>query len=98
MSVLQCMTSASKCLFEENDSQLTRTSQDVSKGVSQKTLFSKKKSGQHPHVPLWGQHKAYQKAFFYRTSPEGQTTQSKINNLYNVDVHSAFHLARLRVG
>ena len=43
-------------------------------GCFSKTLFSKIKLGQYPHVPLWGLYKAYPKAFFCRTSLKGQTT------------------------
>ena len=58
-------------------------------GVSQKHFF-KRKLGRYPHVPLWGLYKAYPKAFFVWTSLEGQTTQSKIEDFYNVDFHSAY--------
>ena len=49
-----------------------------------KNTFFKKKLGRYPHVPLWGLYKAYPKAFFCRTSLEGQTTV-KNNDFYNID-------------
>ena len=42
------------------------------KAVSQKRFFQQKKIGRYPYVPLWGLYKAYPKAFFCRTSLEGE--------------------------
>ena len=45
---------------------------------------------QYQYAPLQGEYKADPKEFFSKTSLEGQTTWSKMEDFYNVDFHSAY--------
>ena len=49
-----------------------------------------KKILQYQYAPLRGVYKPDAKAFFCKTSLEGQTTWSKMEDFYNVDFHSAW--------